>query len=324
MLFKTNIKDIPYKKKVAIIGTGFVGSTTAYAIMMKELAREIVLVDINRKASQGEILDIAHGIPSMGSGSIYAGDYSDCKDSDLIIITAGRNRREGETRLELAEGNLSIVKSVLENLAPHYTKGIILLITNPVDIITQKAIEWTGLPEGRVFGTGCLLDSSRFVRAIADHLSVNTELVHGMIVGEHGESQLPVWSMVTVSGIQIDEYCKIKGIPFTLEDKQKIADTVRTMGADIIKTKGKTHFGIATCVASLADAIINGRTTISTVSTILKGEYGVNGIATSLPCIVSNNGVEKRLTETFSDEEVKLFKDSAEKLEKVVNQFKDI
>ena len=273
MLFKTNIKNIPYKKKVAIIGTGFVGSTTAYALMMKELAREIVLVDINKKASQGEILDIAHGIPSMGSGSIYAGDYSDCKDSDLIIITAGRNRREGETRLELAEGNLSIVKSVLENLAPHYTKGIILLITNPVDIITQKAIEWTGLPEGRVFGTGCLLDSSRFVRAIADHLSVNTELV---------------------------------------------------LGADIIKTKGKTHFGIPTSVASLADAIINGRTTISTVSTILKGEYGVNGIATSLPCIVSNNGVEKRLTETFSDEEVKLFKDSAEKLEKVVHQFKDI
>ncbi len=324
MLFKTNIKDIPYKKKISIIGTGFVGSTTAYALMMKELAREIVLIDINKKVSRGEILDIAHGLPSMGSGLIYDGDYSDAKDSDLIIIAAGRNRKEGETRLEMAEGNLSILKSVLENLAPHYTKGIILLISNPVDIITQKAIEWTGLPEGRVFGTGCLLDSSRFIRAIADYLSVNTELVHGMIVGEHGESQIPIWSMVTVSGIPIDEYCKIKGIPFTLEDKQKIADTVRTMGADIISTKGKTHFGIATCVASLADAIINGRTTIATVSTILKGEYGVKDVAISLPCIVSNNGVEKHLEEVWTAKEVELFKDSAKKLEKVVTQFKDI
>ncbi len=286
--------------------------------MMKGLAREIVLVDANKKSADGEILDLGHGIPSMGSANIYHGDYADCKDSDLIIISAGRGRKPNETRLDMAAGNLTIMKEILQNLSEHYNKGIIVLITNPVDIISHKAIEWTGLPFGKVFGTGCLLDSSRFIRAIADHLEVNTELVNAMVVGEHGDSQVPLWSKVTIAGFPIKDYCKAHKISFTEEDKAAIASKVKTMGADIIDTKGKTHFGIATCVASLADAILNGRTTIATVCTTLEGEYGVSDITVSVPCIVTNNGVEKRLTNGWDEKEIELFRDSANKLKDVL------
>ena len=318
MKYKIAIEETTFKKKVSIIGAGFVGATTAYALMMKGLAREIVLVDANKKAADGEILDLGHGLPSMGAASIYHGDYADCRDSDLIIISAGRGRKPNETRLDMAAGNLGIVKEVLEKLAPHYNKGIIVLITNPVDIITHKAIEWTGLPFGKVFGTGCLLDSSRFVRAIADHLGVQTELVNGMVVGEHGDSQVLLWSKVTIAGVPVEEYCRVHNIAFTGEDKAAIASKVRTMGADIIATKGKTHFGIATCVASLADAILNGRTTIATVCTRLEGEYGVSGITLSVPTIVTNNGVEKRLTNGWDEGEIQMFRESAEKLKTVL------
>lgn len=311
-LLKTT--SLIYKRKVAIIGAGYVGASIAYSLMLKELAREIVLIDKNPSASRGEALDIRHGIPYMGSAIIYDGDYSDCADCDLIIITAGRNRRPNESRLDMAQDNISFAKDVVNKLLKHYTKGVILVVTNPVDIVTYKIAEWAGLPNGIVFGTGCLLDSSRFVNSISDYVGLNTDVISGTIVGEHGESQIPIWSKVTVAGMPIEEYCDSVGLKFTIDEKTKIAENVKRMGTEIISCKGKTHYGIATCVCFIADAILNRRATISSVCSVLTGEYGVNKVALSLPSIIGGNGVEKRIIERWSDNEFQQFKNSENQL----------
>lgn len=202
-------KYIVGNRKVAIIGAGFVGSSIAYALALKDIAREIVLIDINKEKCEGEAMDIRHGLSSMGTVDLYAGDYSDCEDCDLIVITAGRNRKPGETRLDMANENIHIMKSVIDSIKKYYTRGCILIISNPVDVLTYKANEWMGLPNGVIFGTGCILDTSRFIRSIADYLNLNTGVINGYVIGEHGDGQVLLWSRVTVGGISIDEYCNL-------------------------------------------------------------------------------------------------------------------
>ena len=221
-------------RKVAIIGAGYVGSSIAFALAIRDIAREIVLIDVNNKKTDGEAKDIRHGIPALGTADLYAGDYPDCADCDLIIITAGRGRRDGESRIDLMEENVKIMRSVISEIQKYYTRGIILVISNPVDILTYKAAEWMELPNGMVFGSGTILDSSRFVRIIADYVGLNTGVVNGYIVGEHGDGQVPVWSHTTIGGIPIAEYCNEAGLPWNDEVRQEIAQRTKTMGSEII------------------------------------------------------------------------------------------
>ena len=306
------------ERKVAIIGAGFVGASIAYALTIRKLAREIVLIDINEKKTEGEALDIAHGIPDMGISSVYAGGYSDCKDCDLIIITAGRNRRPGETRLDLIAGNSQIMKDVVDQVKKYYTKGAIMIVSNPVDVLVYQCSRWMDLPNGMVFGTGCVLDSSRLTRLIADYTRLNTEVVKATVVGEHGDAQIPIWSRTSIAGVPIEEYCENVGLPWTQEERQKLTDKVRNMGAEIIRDKGKTHYGIATCVCYLAEAVLNQRLTIAPVSTVFQGEYGIRDVCLSVPSIIGVNGVEKSLEERWSDEEFTKFKAAAQKMEAVL------
>jgi L-lactate dehydrogenase len=214
----------------------------------------------------------------------------------------------------MAQDNIMIANDVVSQLNKYYTKGVILVVSNPVDIITYKIAQWTGLPNGMVFGTGCILDSSRFVNAIADYVGLNIEIINGTIAGEHGETQIPIWSKVTVAGMPIEEYCSTVGLKFNQDEKNKIALNVKQMGTEIIASKGKTHYGIATCVCYIADAILNRRATISSVSSVLTGEYGVDNVALSLPSIIGSNGVEKRIVEHWDEKEFVLFKKSETKL----------
>ncbi|WP_195268695.1 L-lactate dehydrogenase [Eubacterium sp. 1001713B170207_170306_E7] len=301
-------------RKVAIIGAGFTGASIAYALTMKDLADEIILIDQNKKVAQGEALDIRHGISFMGTAYIREGDYQDCKNCHLIIITAGRNRRPGETRLDLVDENLQIVKKVCDQIQPYYTNSVIMMITNPVDIITTFVTNYLKIPEGRVFSTGCLLDTSRLLSQVADYVGLKTETIRGFIAGEHGEGQVPVWSRFSVAGEPIEEYCANTGIIWNHAIKENIQERVRQMGATIIADKGRTHYGIATCVCALADAILNRRATVSCVSSVLKGEYGVSGIALSVPSIIDGNGVQKRLVEQWTSDEINQFRESAEHL----------
>ena len=301
-------------RKVAIIGAGFVGASIAYAMALRDIAREIVIINRTTQKVVGEVMDIRHGIPSMGTTDVYVGDYSDCADCDLIIICAGRNRKPGESRLDLTNDNVEIMRSVISQMQPHYTRGIVLIISNPVDILTFKAAEWMGLPNGMVFGSGNILDSSRFVRTIADYVGLSTGVINGYIVGEHGDGQVPIWSHVTVGGIPIAEYCSDVNLLWDDEIKQRIAQKTKEMGAEIIRAKGRTHYGIATCVCQLADAIINQRPTISCVSSVLMGEHGCRGVALSVPSVIGPSGVQQRIREKWAPEEYRAFFDSVEKV----------
>lgn len=312
-------KYIVGNRKVAIIGAGFVGSSIAYALALRDIAREIVLIDAIKDKCEGEAWDIRHGLSSMGTVDLYAGDYSDCKDCDLIIITAGRNRKNGETRLDMAVENTNILFSVINAIKKYYTRGIILVISNPVDILTQKASEWLELPNGFVFGSGCLLDTSRFVRTVADYINLSTGVVNGYLVGEHGDNQVPIWSRVNVGGIPIEEYCKETGIVWNNEIKSEILRKTKNMGTEIIKTKGKTHYGIATCTCYLADSILNSRPIIASVSSPLMGEHGVRGVSLSVPSVVGPTGVQQRIREKWEPEEYRGFFDAVEKMKEVLN-----
>lgn len=303
---------------MAIIGAGFVGSSIAYALALRDVAREIVLVDINTEKTEGEVLDIRHGIPNMGTVDVYVGDYCDCADCDLIIIAAGRNRKDGESRLELSCDNVKIMRSVVDKIKEYYTRGVILIISNPVDILVQKASEWLDLPNGMVFGSGCILDSSRFVRTIADYVGLSTGVINGYLVGEHGDAQVPVWSHVTVSGIPIADYCKDVSLTWNEQIRNTIAEKTKKMGAEIIKAKGKTHYGIATCVCHLADAIINYRPTIASVCSPLLGEHGVRGVSLSVPSVIGAAGVQQRIRERWSPEEYREFFNAVESIRRAM------
>lgn len=297
-------------RKVSIIGCGYVGSTIAYALMIKELADEIVLIDVDKKIADAEMLDIRHGIPYMGLCNIYSGDYKDIVDSDLIVITAGRNRKPNESRLDMASDNVKIAKSVCDDIKKYYNSGVVLVVSNPVDIITTKVNEWLGLPKGTVFGTGCILDSSRFTNVIADYLKLSPEIVNAQIIGEHGSSQIALWSKVTIAGMPLVDYCKSTGLEFGDLIKESIEESVISMGTNIIKGKGRTHYGIATCVCYIADAILTNRATILSVSCVLNGEYGVNDIALSIPSVITSNGIERTLADYLSADEYAKIKKS--------------
>lgn len=278
-------------RKVSIIGSGYIGASIAYALAIKNIAREIVLIDSDKAKTEGEAFDIRHGIPSMGRVDLYAGDYSDCADSDLIIITAGRGRTLGETRLDLANDNTFIMKRVIASLKRYYTHAVIMVVSNPVDILTYKISEWMGLFDGTVFGTGCILDTSRLMRKVADYLQLSTGIINGYVIGEHGDRQIPIWSHVTVSGIPIDEYCDENGLTWDSDIRKKLFDSTKIMGAEIIAAKGRTHYGIATCVCYLADSILNQRPTIVSVSSPMPFDTNVPEYALSVPSLVEPSGV---------------------------------
>lgn len=299
-------------RKVAIIGAGFVGASIAYAMALRDIAREIVIINRTKEKVIGEVKDIRHGIPSMGTTDVYVGDYPDCEDCDLIIICAGRNRKPGETRLDLTQGNVEIMRSVIDQMKPYYTRGIILIISNPVDILTYKVSEWMGLPNGMVFGSGCILDSSRLVRTLADYIGLSTGVISGYVVGEHGDGQVPIWSHVTVGGIPIAEYCDDVGLAWNETVRDNIATKTKNMGAEIIAAKGRTHYGVATCVCQLADAVLNQRPIITSVSSVLMGEHGCRGVALSVPSVVGPAGVQQRIREKWAPEEYRGFFDAVE------------
>lgn len=307
-------------RKVAIVGVGYVGASIAYALALRDVAREIVMIDINQEKTDGEAKDIRHGLPAMGTADLYAGSYTDCADCDLIIITAGRGRKAGESRLDLTNENVRIMHSVIESIQRYYTRGVILVISNPVDVLTYKAAEWMDLPNGMVFGSGCILDTSRFVRTVADYIELSTGVINGYVVGEHGDNQMPIWSRVTVGGIPIDEFCNESKIAWDDKVKNQIAQQTKVMGSEIIAAKGRTHYGIATCVCQLADAVINQRPTIASVSSVLMGEHGCRGVALSVPSVVGAAGVQMRIREKWASEEYRGFFDAVESIRNILSR----
>ena len=296
--------------KIAIIGAGSVGAAVAFVMSIKQTCSELVLIDVNTDKAQGEVLDISHGLPFLGHMNIHAGDYSDVKDCDLIIVTAGIPRKEGETRIDLAVKNVKLAHIITDSIMQHYNGGIIMLVSNPCDVVTYKVTEWTGLPSTKVIGSGTNLDSARFRYLLSQKLNVDVRNVHGYVLGEHGETQFPCWSHTHVAGMGIDEYAEAIGVPFGQDVKDEIAQQTKSSGAQIIKLKGATFNGIAVSAATLLRSITEDEHTIRTVATRLNGEYGISGVTLDVPALIGANGVDKIIDMRLTDEEYQLLKKS--------------
>jgi L-lactate dehydrogenase len=311
------------KSKVAIIGSGFVGASTAFAMALNGLVAELVLIDVNKDKAFGEAMDINHGLSFLSQMSVYSGDYSDCKDCDIIIITAGANRKPGETRLDLAKKNTSIMKDITSNIMKYYNSGIILIVSNPVDILTYMFQKWSDLPASKVIGSGTVLDSSRFRYLMSQKLDVDVRNIHGYIIGEHGDSQLPIWSSANVAGMKLDDYClQNKG---AMEiDRQKIEKEVKQAGAAIIKTKGATYYAIALTVNRIVETLLKDQNSIMTVSSVINGEYGINGVALSLPSVISSKGIERIVELKLTPEEAKALKYSSQQVKAILSEISDL
>lgn len=306
---------ITNRSKIAIIGAGFVGAAAAYALAVKNMASELVLIDVNADKALGEAMDIAHGLSFMGEMYIHAGGYEEVKDSDIIVVTAGLNRKPGETRLQLAQKNVAIAREMTREIMKYYTTGVILVVSNPVDIITQVIQEESGLPMGRVFGTGSVLDTARFRFMLSEAIGVDVRNIHAFIVGEHGDSQFPAWSAVRIAGISLDEYCRNLNIQI---DKEKIEHDVKVAGAEVIKRKGATYYAIASVIAKISEVVLKDQRAILNVSSVQRGIFGLDDVALSLPSIVGRGGVLQSIEYTFTAEEKERLLKSADAIKETM------
>ena len=312
------MKQVINNRKAAIIGCGFVGSASAFSLMQSGLFSELVLIDANREKAEGEALDIAHGIPFARQMKIYAGDYDDIMDSAVIIVTAGANQKPEETRLDLVHKNVNIFKSIIPEVAKRDYQGILLIVANPVDILTYTALKLSGMPENRVIGSGTVLDTARLKYRLGEHLSVDSRSVHAFIVGEHGDSEIAVFSSANVSGIPLNRFCEMRGHFAHDESTRRIAEEVKNSAYEIIAKKHATYYGIAMSVKRICEAIVRDEKSILPVSSMMHGEYGISDVALSMPAIVGKDGVETRVPISISEEEEAKLMESADTLKKVI------
>ena len=305
-------------RKVAIIGCGFVGAASAFSLMQSGLFSEMVLLDSNHEKAEGEALDIAHGIPFARQMKIYAGDYDDIMDAAIIVITAGANQKPDETRLDLVHKNVGIFKSIIPEISKRNYKGILLIVANPVDILTYTALKLSGMPENQVFGSGTVLDTARLKYELGEHLSVDSRNVHAFIIGEHGDSEVAAWSCANVSGVALDDFCEMRGHFNHRESMDRIADEVKNSAYEIISKKNATYYGIAMSVKRICEAIIRDEKYILPVSGMMHGEYGISDVVLSMPAIVGRDGVERQVPLALSEEEQRKLKESADTLKKIL------
>ena len=305
-------------RKVAIVGCGFVGSATAFTLMQSGLFTEMVLIDVDRDRAEGEALDIAHGMPFAGPMNIYAGDYDDAADAAIIIVTAGANQQPGETRLDLVHKNVRIFKSIIPEIARRDFGGILLVVSNPVDILTYVALKLSDLPENRVIGSGTVLDTARFKYILGEHLGVDPRNVHARIIGEHGDSEIAVWSLANVSGIPVNDFCELRGHFEHEQSMQRIADDVKNSAYEIISKKKATYYGIAMSVKRICEAIVRDEKPILPVSNYQNGAYGLDDIVLSMPAVVGKDGIEYQVPAPISDDERAALQESAAKLKEVI------
>lgn len=311
------ICDCVNVRKVAIIGCGFVGSASAFALLQSGLFSEMVLIDVDKERAEGEAMDISHGIPFAGPMNIYAGGYDDIDDAAIVVITAGANQKPEETRLDLVHKNAKIMTSIVTEIKKRDFNGILLVVSNPVDILTQVALDVSGFPENRVFGSGTVLDSARLKYQLGKHLSVDSRSVHAFIIGEHGDSEIAAWSSANVSGVPLHTMCEMRGHYNHEDNTENIADDVKNSAYEIIAKKDATYYGIAMVIKRICRAIILDEKSIFPVSIPMHGEYGIEDVVLSMPAIVGKDGVESPIPISLDEKEVSKLHESADMLKKI-------
>lgn len=306
-------------RKVAIVGCGFVGAASAFALMQSGLFSEMVLIDADPLKAEGEALDISHGLPFAKPMSIYAGEYKDLADAAIVIVTAGAGQKPGETRLDLVKKNVGIFRSIIPQIAEYNKNAILLVVANPVDVLTYAAAKLSGYPENRVFGSGTVLDSARLKFILGEHLDVDSRSVHAFIIGEHGDSEIAAWSSANVSGIPINNFCEMRGHHNHQAAMKQIAENVKNSAYEIIEKKHATYYGIAMSVKRICEAIMRDEKSILPVSFIQHGNLGINDVALSMPAIVGKNGIESTVPINLSYFEQQALRHSADTLHAVIH-----
>ncbi len=307
-------------RKAVMIGCGFVGSASVFSLMQSGLFSEIVMIDADKAKAEGEALDISHGIPFAQHMKIYAGDYDDISDAAIVIITAGANQKPNETRLDLVHKNVAIFKNIIPEISKRNFQGILLVVANPVDILTFVAQKLSGLPENRVIGSGTVLDTARLKYQLSEHLQVDSKSIHAFIIGEHGDSEMAVWSSANVSGIPLNDFCEMRGHYQHDRATKEIAEKVKNSAYEIISKKYATYYGVAMTVRRICEVIMRDEKSILPVSTMMHGEHGIDNVVLSMPCIIGREGIETKVPISLNEEEQEKLVQSAKVLREIINQ----
>ena len=305
-------------RKAAVIGCGFVGSSTAFALMQSGLFSELILIDADADRAEGEALNISHGTPFARPMKIYAGTYKDISDAAIVIITAGANQKPDETRLDLVNKNTKIMRSIVQEIMKYGCEGILLIVSNPVDILTYEALKISGLPKNRVIGSGTVLDTGRLKSELAEHLGVDSRSIHAFIIGEHGDSEIAAFSSANVSGVPLNDVCEMRGYFHHEAAMREIAQTVKNSAYEIIEKKKATYYGISMAVRRICEAIVRDEKSILSVSVMLDGIYGLKDIVLSMPTIIGAGGAEGQMPITLNQAEQDQLKQSADVLRDVI------
>jgi len=307
------------KPKIAIIGAGNVGSTFAFSLMISGLAREIVLIDKNESLAIGECMDLNHGLSFAHPTKIYASGFEGCENADIVVITAGANQKPNETRTDLVNKNVALFKDIVPAVAKYAKDAILLVVTNPVDILTYVTLKLSGFPPNKVIGSGTVLDTARLKYMISEYAKVDPSNIHAYIIGEHGDTELPVWSNATIGGMDIETYCsEYAKLGNAKNELSAIFEKVKNAAYEIIKLKGATNYSIAMSLVKITRAIIRDENSILPVSTLITDYYGISDVCISIPSIVNTKGVEQYVRLELSIEEQELFKHSANTLKKFI------
>lgn len=304
--------------KITILGAGNVGATIAYTFAVGGTCSDVVLVDINKAKAKGEAMDIRQGVSFGHNVEIYDGSYEDAKDSDIVIVTLGLARKPGQTRLDLTQTNVNIIKEVMPQIARYAPDAVYVVVSNPVDVLTYTILQCTNLSPKQVMGSGTALDTSRLRSVLADHLELSPNSIHAYVFGEHGDSSFIPWSLTSIAGVEMDEY--IEAQDHTDLDKDEIIEKVRKAGSEVIKRKGATFYAIAMAVNKICDSILRDANNIITVSYLIQDKFGINDVCLSLPAVIGSNGIERDVSPKLTDEEIEKLQASAKALRSVIDQ----
>lgn len=315
-----NDKEQPGSTRVAVVGTGHVGSTFAYALLLSGFAGEIVLIDSNRAKAEGEAMDLNHAVPFTHPTRVWAGDYADCAGATVTVLAAGANSRPGETRLDLVGRNAAIWGEIVPEVVKHNPGGILLIATNPVDVLTYAAWKLSGLPSRRVIGSGTILDTARFRYLLSQHFGVDARSVHAYIIGEHGDSEVPVWSLANIAGLRLPEFCKAQGRNHDAKAMGEIFAQTRDAAYHIIERKGATYYAVAAGLMRITQAILRNQRSVLSVSSLIEDYYGTGDVCFSLPTVVDRGGVESVLRLELSQQEVEQLRHSADVLKATIQK----
>ncbi len=308
------------QKKVVVIGAGSVGTAYIYALLPTGVAGQIALVDTDENRVKGEVMDLSHGLPFIPPVTIKHGDYSDCADADIIVVTAGAKQKPGQSRLELIVQNVKIVHSICASIAEQKSPAVLVMVTNPVDALTYVALKQLNWPRERIFGSGTVLDSARFKYLLSRHCNIDAHNVHAYIIGEHGDSEVPAWSMTHIAGVPIKQYCQTCNVCDYEQHHREIAEQVRSSAYHIIDYKGSTYYGIGLSLVRITQAVLRDENSILTVSTLMQGEYDIENVCLSVPCVVGSGGTKSIIRAPLTEHELKALHASADKIKKVLDQ----